>query len=315
MSCPFLTEAEVKYCGASPARKLIVQNGEAPADEKCSSGAHAKCTVYAQRAAGEEAPGSTTACPFLEHASVQYCKAAPLPKMVPYSESVQARCGSDDCRYCEVYLSLAGAGGRHVPAPQHSSTARHAEYSVAGVQVPGWLWYSPNHMWLDRGASGFCHIGIDDFFARMLARADSVNFLTLAGFHRPSAVVAARGVEVQFVFPRQLLITDTNCYLRANPSRLISHPYTLGWLFKGLEQVGLGSDPPAPSRPTLRTGPEVADWMRSEIDRAVELMGQRSALPRSLSSDGGCFQGDALNSLGHDALVAMFRQFLPASKM
>ena len=46
MTCPFLKEAQVKYCLASSVRKLIPIAAAGRAEEKCSSAAHATCPVY-----------------------------------------------------------------------------------------------------------------------------------------------------------------------------------------------------------------------------------------------------------------------------
>src|SRR4051794_32653951 len=88
MTCPFLKEAQVKYCLASPVRKLIPIAAAARADEKCGSPDHATCPVYRTQPAEQVTAAS---CPYLGESLMQYCGAAPVAKMVPYSESLLSR--------------------------------------------------------------------------------------------------------------------------------------------------------------------------------------------------------------------------------
>jgi hypothetical protein len=102
MTCPFLKEAQVKYCRTSTVRKLIPLAQAGRADEKCTSAEHRTCKVFATQTTEEETPWG--GCPFLRESLMQYCGAAPVTKFVPYSESLLSRCGTDSFRYCELYL-------------------------------------------------------------------------------------------------------------------------------------------------------------------------------------------------------------------
>ena len=56
MTCPFLKEAQVKYCQTASVRKLIpIAAVRTP--EKCSSADHATCAVYQSQPVDEPAPG------------------------------------------------------------------------------------------------------------------------------------------------------------------------------------------------------------------------------------------------------------------
>ena len=111
--CPFLREAQVKYCQGSAIKKMIVRTENNPDDERCSSGEYVHCPSLKQHHE-EYSPG--TRCPFLQESLVQYCSASSVVKFIPYSESSIIRCGNDAHRYCDLFLSLAatndaGAGG------------------------------------------------------------------------------------------------------------------------------------------------------------------------------------------------------------
>src|SRR5215475_13748639 len=93
MTCPILREAQVKYCQTAALRKLIPIARTGRAEEKCSTGEYANCSVF--RAKGSpEGPAGEGPCPFLRESLMQYCAAAPVTKLVPYSESLLSRCGN-----------------------------------------------------------------------------------------------------------------------------------------------------------------------------------------------------------------------------
>ncbi len=231
MTCPFLREAQVKYCQTAAVRKLIPLTAAGRADEKCGSAAHVSCSVYRAHPEEATAPGP---CPYLRESLMQYCSAAPVAKMIPYSESLLSRCGGSGYHYCELYLGMAH--------PEDGSGS-------AAIPMPDWLSYSTNHMWLDRGEDGLCHVGIDAFLARVLGRVERISYIWQKGIlRRPTAVLTAGGVDFEVVFPNSLHVTRCNLYLRADPARLTAEPYTAGWLFEGTPVEDTGA------RSSLRRG-------------------------------------------------------------
>jgi len=283
MTCPFLKEAQVKYCGTSAIRKLIPLAAAGNADEKCASAAHSACPVYRSQPAMETAVGS---CPYLRESLMQYCGAAPVTRFVPYSESLLSRCGNDSFRYCELYLSMA-----HPRRPAEE---------VDGVALPGWLEYSANHMWLDVTDDGTCHAGIDAFLARALGKIDRISYVWLAGRHRPTAVITVGGTDLEVVFPNPFLLTKCNLYLRANPSPITAEPYTGGWLFEGV--------PEAETAKGLLRGPEACEWMEDEQRRMNEFLQQQHG-QAGLAADGGLFAPGIARKLDREHLLSLFHEF------
>jgi len=287
MTCPFLREAQVKFCQAAAFRKLIPLTagpGPAPADEKCSSAAHTTCRVYQSRPVDD---GGFVACPHLGESLVQYCAAAPVAKMVPYSESLISRCGNDGHRYCELYLSMA-----------HPSVAVE---EVDGIPLPDWLSYTGNHLWIDVTEDGACHVGIDAFLSRALGPVESVSYVWQNGRHRPAAILTAAGVDLEVVFPNPLLLTGCNLYLRANPSRLATEPYTAGWLFEGT--------PLPETQENLLHGGAAQHWMEQEQCRINEYLQQQTAPGANLAADGGLFAPGLGNQLHRQQMLALFHEF------
>ena len=282
MTCPFLKESQVKYCGAATVRKLIplAQNGRS--DEKCSSAGYRSCSVWSRQAdAADEGTGGS--CPFLRESLMQFCAAASVAKMVPYSESLLSRCGNDSYRYCELYRAMA-------------HPALVAE-EVDGLAVPGWLRYSSNHMWLDVTEDGVCHVGIDAFLSRVLGSVERVSYVWQKGAHRPAAVLTAGGTDFEVVFPNPLELTACNLYLRANPERLASEPYTRGWLFEGLPQEGTLNG--------LMEAGEARRWMEQEQRRINDHLQQQTGC----SADGGTFTAGLAGRLEREPMLSLFHEF------
>jgi glycine cleavage system H lipoate-binding protein len=285
MTCPFLKEAQVKYCQASPVRKLIPLAAAGRADEKCSSREYLACPVF--RAQSME-PAAANHCPYLAESLMQYCSAAPVAKMIPYSESQLSRCGCDRFRYCELYLSMA-------------HPAATAADDVDGIPLPAWLRYTANHMWLDIGEDGVCHVGIDAFLSRALGQAERISYVWQRGRHRGTAVVTVAGVDHEVVFPNPFLITNCNLYLRADPSRLISEPYTGGWLFEG--------EPAPETTANLLEGAAARQWMEQEQHRINEFLQQQPGSDGPLAADGGLFAPCLSRYLDRDRMLALFHTF------
>jgi len=283
MTCPFLKETQVKSCQASTVRKMIPSAQSTPVDEKCSAD-FLSCPVYPAQAEEQQCSGT---CPYLRESLMQYCGAAPVTRFVPYSESLLSRCGKDGHRYCELYLSMA-----HPVLPSEE---------VDGIALPGWLAYTANHMWLDVTGDGVCHAGIDAFLSRALGAIERVAYVWLKGRHRPTAVLTVGGMELEVTFPNPFLLTNCNLYLRADPSRIQTEPYTGGWLFEGV--------PDAETLANLRRGQEARDWMEREIRRINESLQQHLSPAGSLAADGGMFSAGLWQHLERDRMRALFHDF------
>jgi glycine cleavage system H protein len=278
MTCPFLKEAQVKYCRSSSVRKLIPLAMGGRAEEKCSSAEFVNCPIY--RMNPEEASGP---CPYLREMLMQYCAAAPVTKMVPYSESLLSRCGTEGYRYCELYLAMA-----HPPAGVEEAD---------GIQLPDWLLYSRNHMWVDVAEDGTCHVGIDAFLSRALGTIERLSYVWQSGRRRPAAVLTVAGTDLEVVFPNPLLLTRCNLYLRADPGRLTSEPYTGGWLFEGTPLPETTQD--------LFGAREAREWMEQEQRRISEFLQTGTGTV----ADGGLFAAGAARMLDRERMLTLFHEF------
>jgi glycine cleavage system H lipoate-binding protein len=266
---------------------MLVGTDAAASDERCSSPQFRDCAIARQRAA-EHTHGER--CPLLHDTLVRYCEATPAARFIPFSD-LAGRCGTDGYRYCETWLRMSRGGAE----------AARAGGLTDNLPVPTGLHYTANHMWLDLTPSGACCVGIDALCAEVLGRVQRISFVTLEGVHRPSAVVTARGIDWPLVFPRELLITGANVYMRHAPERLTDDPYGVGWLFEGSEAPGA-----PPLLDGLIPGHAAGPWMQHETERIAEFVHTSCG---TLQNDGGSLAPDFAEHLSREDLLRLLNEF------
>lgn len=305
MDCPFLREANVRSCGASAFRKMILETASAEG-ERCSTPRYVECAAAASRV---ELEPPAPHCPFLQESHAEFCGAAPVVQYIPASGGTLSRCHSDGHLYCDLYLAHADPEGARLPARRRSGAGEVAD--VDGIPLPIHLSYAPNHMWLDVSPDGYRHVGIDGFLASVLGSVEKVSFATARGNDRAIAVLTVNGVDMQLVFPNPLYRIAANSYLRTAPEKLTDDPYGAGYLFEALE-------PPAsewrdPVRDGLIDGPRAADWMRAESDRLTAFVHEQVARPDEdgarLPADGGRPGRGLAAHLDRDDLIVLYNEF------
>ncbi|MGA2434580.1 MAG: hypothetical protein ABSG25_04775 [Bryobacteraceae bacterium] len=271
MRCPFLNEAQVRSCERAGIRTMIRAEG-ADGRGRCSSSGYADCRIYVENPRRAATGGFR--CPYAAESGVQYCAAAPARQFIPCSGSPNVRCETGSHRYCDLYLEKTGSAGIA------------QDPLVDGVLVPRRLFYSSNHMWLDLFDDGWCAVGLDAFFARVVGRVDRVVPIGITGARCPTAVVWAHGMEFEMVFPNPIHVTGYNNRVRVEPARILADPCGAGWLLEGRE-LGAGARYRSATS-GLIFGAEALEWMRSEMERLTRLLGGHedlSALERLDSSE------------------------------
>lgn len=310
MRCPFLREAQVKSCGASDFKKMIVRIpslSENEPNERCSSLEYVTCPWVKQR--HEEFPNQAR-CPFLQESLAQYCSGSSVVKYVPYSDPSLTRCGTSSHRYCELFLMLSHPNlltSHEVDAPTISSEDG-GPWIVDGIQTTGWHFYSRNHMWLEIDEDGICHVGIDPFLSKVIGKVDKLTFVSTSGIQNSAAVITVNGVELMIAFPNRLNITAINSHLRAEPERIISDPYTFGWLFEGVETKTF--DGPH-LKDGLIHGEGARTWMQSETRRLSEFVHEKfiGASDNRAIADGGAFSDGLSKHLSKEQILILYNEF------
>lgn len=346
MQCPFLKEARVKYCEASPFRRMILELASDTASERCSSPGWTECPAATRTFDDRRAER----CPFLRDALTEFCSASPVTKYIPANDSLLSRCRSDGHVYCELYRERANpevewgdeAGGtgsgeredeggrafqivdgegeactsRTPPIPSASSASPtlgpFLTGIVEGVPVPPHLAYVPNHMWLDVAEDGSCHVGVDAFLTRVIGSIDEVSFVRPRSLDRPIAVLCVHGVDLTMAFPNALMSIVANAGLRSNPLRIGADPYGTGWLFEGSDPV-LTNGGASLVRRGLVDGYRAANWIHLELERLDRFVRDDLARPGAdgdrLMTDGGVVVDSIASELDRESLIALFNEF------
>jgi glycine cleavage system H lipoate-binding protein len=273
MRCPYLKEAQVRFCRISAAPKLIARIGAGGFEEKCSTSSYATCRVYAQPPGGAQAP----VCPHLETCPAQYCSAAAETRPIP-RRPLASSCESGYFRYCFQYRDHLGTVGN---GP-----------TVEGIRVPADRSYAASHLWLDQAEDGSCHAGIDGFLARMLGRVDEVTAVRSSGTMCPAAVLRAHRLDWRVAFPNPIPDAGGNPHLRAHPECVTAEPYGGGWLFAG--RLGALNRTAAAG---LIAGEQAVEWMRREFERIAQRLGSRT------------FQEGLLGLLDPEEALNLFQEF------
>jgi glycine cleavage system H lipoate-binding protein len=156
-------------------------------------------------------------------------------------------------------------------------------------------------MWVDAGENGVCHAGIDALLSRALGEVERISFVWQRGHHRPTAVVTAAGVDLEITLPFPLQLTNCNLYLRADPGRLTSEPYTGGWLFEGVPDAG--------ALDALARGERARHWMEGEVRRLNEFLQQLTGSNSPTMADGGMFSAGLARYIEREQMLALFHEF------
>lgn len=285
---------------------MIVRMPAEAVDERCSTKEYESCPSLLQL--NEEHP-SLSHCPFLHESLVQYCAASPVTKYIPHSESSITRCGNDNHLYCDLYLSVA--------SPEQNAGEcggdGECEHYVDGMTLPSRLSFTANHFWVDQADDGTCHIGIDGFLSKFFQKIDKINFLTTKGIATPIVVITVRGIDLQFVFASPLNITNVNAYLRTDPDKVLTHPFSSGWLFEGTIPESYTGNAKEYFSVELLRGDQAKQWMTKDVEHLSDFL-HNTILPnhsqeQAMMSDGGTAAPDFANQLDHHELLHLFNEF------
>ncbi len=303
--CPFLDETEVHTCAVSPVRKLVPDASIHRDGQRCSGSGWIECPLAMPHLNGGEPEPS---CPFLHATTVQHCNASAARVFVPFNDSLHCRCNSSAHRHCNLFLEQLNGGAK--PGTALAGQGAAAE----DIPVPGHLAYTCNHLWLDLGPDGSCHVGIDAFLARVLGSVERVGFVSTRGARKPMAVVRVAGVDLTISFPRRLEVTAVNTELTSHPERLVDDPYGTGWLFEHIPDNGdVGG--PFPTCNML-DGTAAGEWVRAEIKELSCFVGELP-LPGSierLAADGGIFAPGVASQLHIEDLLFLFNTFFSTDR-
>jgi glycine cleavage system H lipoate-binding protein len=119
------------------------------------------------------------------------------------------------------------------PARHTSDVPRLQPNLVNGFQLPDHLRYHPGHTWALSESPNLVRMGMDDFAAKLIGKAESVSLPQRGQWIRQGQKIASfkkNDVVVDMVSPIEGSVADVNEAVLANPESSRQDPYGEGWL-------------------------------------------------------------------------------------
>jgi glycine cleavage system H lipoate-binding protein len=316
--CPFLVEESAQFCRLASPSTLVPSRDIATQNQCCSTDGWRSCAWAALPdgdrlaiAATRSLDRSAERCPYLHEIRACSCAASPSSKLIPRTRLAVRRCLGDSHRYCEFFLEQAHPDAARDAATRPAAPDRPT--SRAAIPVASNVALAPNHMWLDVGPDGTCHVGVDAFLVRVLGPIEDVAFLSRHGAGSPSVGLTVAGTALPLVFPGRMEITGVNGGLRRHLDQLNADPYGRGWLVEGRmpelrDRTGVEC-----GMPGLRRGAEAEAWMASEVKRLVRhvhtILERRGSGLGTVLGDGGEATASLSRYLERAELLEVFSLF------
>jgi glycine cleavage system H protein len=202
---------------------------------------------------------------------------------------------------------------------QYAQTKRQAEAAepvrdrapIAPVQatVPGGIFLSPQHSWLQILENGRVRIGLDALVAGLIGRINAVSLPSpghalKAGQPVFSVWMDEKNVDV--AAPVSGTVKAVNVRLIDRPDTLFSRPYA-NWICE-MEAPELGND-----MKSLRIGVQALAWLRAEAEQMADFLMRHAARGSALGpvmADGGTPSSGALETLDRDTWREFQQRFL-----
>jgi glycine cleavage system H lipoate-binding protein len=184
-----------------------------------------------------------------------------------------------------------------------------APVAPVDVTVPGGVFLSPQHSWLQIREDGRVRIGLDALVAGLIGRISAVSLPSpghslQAGQPVFSVWMGERNVDV--VAPVSGTIKAVNVHLIDRPDTLFHRPYT-NWICE-MEAADLGNDVKS-----LRIGSQALSWLKAEAERMADFLMRHASREPALGTvmaDGGTPSSGALEALDRSTWREFQQRFL-----
>lgn len=168
-----------------------------------------------------------------------------------------------------------------VAAPSRVASPAVAPAYVEGFLVPDQMSYHPGHAWAMRERRNLVRVGVDEFAAALIGRAEKIELPKPGQWIRQGQKTWSffrAGEKTEMVSPTEGEVVEINSEVLADPSLLRKDPYGRGWL------VALHvPDEENTARNMVPKG-LVRNWMRESVER---LYARQPGLAGAVAADGG----------------------------
>lgn len=160
---------------------------------------------------------------------------------------------------------------------KHRPRVGHSHDAPTEIVVPRTLFFHPGHTWARLDEDGRVTVGVDDLVRTLVGDLSAVELPApgtelCAGGPAMSIRVGARSLA--FAAPVSGTVSEVNAVLGKDPVRLRWRPYKEGWAFRISPGDSLSRE-----LAELVIGRDAERWMRNELDRLSELIGDGVASP------------------------------------
>ena len=174
---------------------------------------------------------------------------------------------------------------------------------VGGFELPSNRQYHPGHTWALRESPTMVRVGVDDFAARLIGKAESVALPKRGQWIRQGQkvfTVLKNGEKAELVSPIEGEVTDVNDAVLKDPTLLGSDPYGKGWFLTVMS-------PDAQTNFRNLLGNSLArQWM---AETAARLRARMPALAGAVAQDGGLVMHDFSTEMPEQQWTALTREF------
>jgi glycine cleavage system H protein len=170
---------------------------------------------------------------------------------------------------------------RTVAAPAPAASPAQQPAYVDGFLVPEQLSYHPGHSWALRERRNVVRVGIDEFAAALVGRADRIELPKPGQWVRQGQKAWSffkQSEKVDVVSPTEGEVVEVNQELVNDPSLLRSDPYGKGWM------VMLHVPDEESTARNMVPKRLVRNWMRESVERLYACQPQ---LAGAVAADGG----------------------------
>lgn len=174
---------------------------------------------------------------------------------------------------------------------------------VGGFKLPAHLSYHPGHTWAMKEAPGVVRIGLDDFAARLVGKADVIELPARRHWLRQGErgwTLTRASHRFQMLSPIEGEVIDVNMQALENPALIHDDPFGEGWLLEVHAPAAEGN------LKNLLRGRLAQCWMEDSVMALQSKIDGRAGV---CLQDGGHAVPDVLKHVPEERWDALLREF------
>lgn len=164
-----------------------------------------------------------------------------------------------------------------------------SDYNSGEFAIPGGVFISDNHCWVNIEADGNVKAGIDDFAKKLLGDIDDIEMPNLGMKANKGSVlfsIKQKNRTLAFVSPVSGVVTKINASLKEDIDRIKITPYETNWI------CSIDADNLDNELQDLKIGKSAVSFYHKEIDRYTEIISELRTKDKTIDSSKPLFEGE-----------------------